>query len=110
MTTRRRPEGAVLSVRVQPRASSDAILGWQDGALRLRITAPPVEGEANRAVASLLARALRVAPSTIAVIHGERSRDKRVKITGLGDDDVRSRLASFSGHSRSKPASRPPLQ
>ena len=92
MTTRSRPEGAVLSVRVQPRASSDAILGWRDGALRLRVTAPPVEGEANRAVARLLARALRVAPSTIAVIHGERSRDKRVRITGLTEAALRSRL------------------
>ncbi len=92
MTTRRRPEGAVLSVRVQPRASSDAILGWQDGALRLRVTAPPVEGEANLAVARLLARALRVAPSTIAVIRGERSRDKRVRIAGLTEAELRSRL------------------
>lgn len=92
MTTRRRPEGAVLSVRVQPRASRDAILGWQDGALRLRVTAPPVEGEANAAVARLLARALRVAPSTVAVIRGERSRDKRVRITGLTEAELRSRL------------------
>jgi uncharacterized protein len=85
----------VLSVRVQPRASSDAILGWQDGTLRVRVTAPPVEGEANLAVARLLARALRVAPSAVAVVHGARGRDKRVRITGLGDAEVRSRLAAL---------------
>jgi len=86
----------VLSVRVQPRASSDAILGWRDGSLRVRVTAPPVEGEANLAVARLLARALRVAPSAVAVIHGARAaRDKRVRVAGLDEAEVRSRLASL---------------
>ncbi len=85
----------MLSVRVQPRASSDAILGWRDGSLRVRVTAPPVEGEANLAVARLLARALRVAPSAVAVIHGARARDKRVRVAGLDEAEVRSRLASL---------------
>jgi uncharacterized protein (TIGR00251 family) len=84
----------VLSIRVQPRASSDAILGWRDGTLRVRVTAPPLEGAANLAVARLLARALRVAPSAVAVIRGARGRDKRVRIAGLGDLEVRSRLAA----------------
>lgn len=103
-------EGAVLRLRVQPRASRDEIVGWQEGALRLRVTAPPVEGEANRAVAALLARVLGVAPSRIRVVSGERSRDKLVRIADLGEDDVRTRLASLSGHPRPKPASRTPLQ
>jgi uncharacterized protein (TIGR00251 family) len=85
----------VLSIRVQPRASSDAILGWRDGTLRVRVTAPPLEGAANLAVARLLARALRVAPSAVAVIRGARGRDKRVRIAGLGDLEVRSRLAAL---------------
>ena len=99
MTRRARPssEGAVLRLRVQPRASRDEIVGWQEGAWRLRVTAPPVEGEANRAVAALLARVLRIAPSRIRVVSGERGRDKLVEITGVCEDDVRSRLASFSG-------------
>lgn len=98
MTRRARPssEGAVLRLRVQPRASRDEIVGWQEGALRLRVTAPPVEGEANRAVAALLARVLRITPSRIRVVRGERGRNKLVEITGLGEDDVRSRLASVS--------------
>ena len=103
-------EGAVLRLRVQPRASRDEIVGWREGALRLRVTAPPVEGEANRAVAALLARVLRIAPSRIRVVSGERGRDKLVRITGLGGDHVRSQLASLSGHPRPKPASRAPLQ
>jgi uncharacterized protein (TIGR00251 family) len=89
-------EGVVLRLRVQPRASRDEIVGWQEGALRLRVTAPPVEGEANRAVAALLARVLGVAPSRVRVVSGARGREKLVRITGLGGDHVRSRLASLS--------------
>ena len=83
----------MLRLRVQPRASRDAILGWQDGVLRVRVTAPPVEGAANAAVVALVARALRIAPSTVRVVRGERRRDKRVRVAGLTDADVRTRLA-----------------
>ena len=101
MTTRAapKPDGVVVKVRVQPRASRDAIVGWREGTLRLRVTAPPVEGEANRAVAALLARALGLAPSTVSVVRGERGRDKLVRIAGLTEVDVRSRLASLSPRS-----------
>ena len=93
----------MLRVRVQPRASRDAILGWQAGTLRLRVSAPPVDGEANRAVATLLAKALGVAPSSVRVVQGERGRDKLVEITGVAEEDVRSRLASRSPAPRSEP-------
>src|SRR2546428_13051623 len=118
-------EASRLSPRVQPRASRDEIVGWQDATLRLRVTAPPVAGEANTAVARLLARALGVPPSAISVVRGLRGRDKLVSITGLGEADIRSRLlaptprtrsgvseprAPVSGHPRSKVSSWPPLQ
>jgi uncharacterized protein (TIGR00251 family) len=89
----RRAEDAVLRLRVQPRASRDAILGWRDGVLRVRVTAPPVEGEANAAVVTLVARALGIAPSTVSVVRGERARDKLVRVAGLTEADVRTRLA-----------------
>jgi len=129
--TTARPEETLLSLRVQPRASRDEIVGWQDASLRLRVTAPPVGGAANAAVALLLARALGVPPSSIRVVRGLRGRDKLVSITGLSDSDVRARLASHrasktvqprevrayrsrvasvSAHPRSKPVSRSPLQ
>ena len=116
----------MLRLRVRPRASRDEIVGWQEGTLCVRVAAPPIEGEANRAVEALLARALGVAPSRVRVVRGERSREKLVSITGLGDADVRSHLASVSGHPQTHsgspraskalrgptptPASRPPLQ
>lgn len=90
-----RPE-ALLPVRVQPRASRDEIVGWRNDALRVRVTAPPVEGEANAAVQRLVARALGIAPSTVTLARGERSRDKLVRIAGLSLSDVRARLAAVA--------------
>ncbi|MEK7702135.1 MAG: DUF167 domain-containing protein [candidate division NC10 bacterium] len=87
------PDGALLRLRVRPRASRDEIVGWQDGTLCLRVAAPPVEGEANRAVEALLARVLGIAPSRIRVVRGERGREKLVRIAGLSPADVRTRLA-----------------
>jgi uncharacterized protein (TIGR00251 family) len=89
-----RPEQALVRLRVQPRASRDEIVAWQDDALRVRVSAPPVEGEANAAVRQLLARALGVAPSTVEVIRGERSRDKVVRVAGLSLTAVRARIAA----------------
>ena len=86
-------DAATLRVRVQPRASRDAIVGWHADALRLAVTAPPVDGAANEAVRRLLARALGVAPSAVHVVHGERGRDKVVRVDGLSGAELRSRLA-----------------
>ncbi len=57
-----------LSVRLQPRAKRNEIVGWRDGVLLVRVTAPPVDGKANAALCKLLAKALGVAPSTVAVV------------------------------------------
>lgn len=84
---------ATLRVRVQPRASREAIVGWREDVLRVAVTAPPVEGEANQAVRRLLARVLGTAPSVVSVVRGERSRDKVVRIAGLTDAQLRARLA-----------------
>lgn len=78
---------------MQPRASRDGIDGWQTGALRVRVSAPPVEGDANRAVIALLARALRVRPGVLSIVHGTRGRDKLVRVEGLSPADVEARIA-----------------
>jgi uncharacterized protein (TIGR00251 family) len=83
---------ARLGVRVTPRAGRNEIAGWRDAVLVLRVTAAPVEGEANRAVVALLARALRVAPSAIGVERGQRGRDKIVRVEGLTGAEVEARL------------------
>ena len=91
MQTRR--DGELLRVRVHPRASRAAIDGWrEDGALSVRVTAPPTEGRANTAVGALLAAALGVPPSAVRVVHGEHAREKLVRVTGLTPGEIRRRL------------------
>lgn len=88
----------LLRVRVQPRASSAGVVGWrEDGALAVRVAAPPVDGAANAAVGALLAEALGVRVSAVRIVHGAGSRDKLVRVAGLTADDVRRRLARAAG-------------
>jgi uncharacterized protein (TIGR00251 family) len=91
-----RSDAAVLRVRVQPRASRNAITGWRQDALAVRVTAPPVGGAANAAVTRLLADALDVAPSAIALLRGECSRDKLVRVNGLTRAEALARLAKVA--------------
>jgi hypothetical protein len=91
MTTAR--DGVLLRVRVTPRASRDEIAGWREpDVLAVRVTAPPLEGEANRAVEELLARALGVARSAVTVVRGERGRHKHVRIAGSSREQIATRL------------------
>ena len=86
-------DGRLLRVRVQPRASRAAIGGWrEDGTLTVRVTAPPVDGRANAAVGALLAAALDLPVTAVRVVHGERGRDKLVRVTGLTPAEIRRRL------------------
>ena len=80
----REKDGAVsFAVRVQPRASRDEIAGeWQD-ALKIRLTAPPLDDRANDALRRLLAGRLKVPLSAVRIAAGERSRTKRVEIQGV---------------------------
>jgi uncharacterized protein (TIGR00251 family) len=77
------PGGATLRVRVQPRASRDALGGEREGALVVRLTAPPVDGRANEALGRLLGRALGVPPSAVRVVRGTTGREKRVEVAGV---------------------------
>jgi uncharacterized protein len=81
-----------VRLRVQPRAARDEVVGWQAGALRVRVTAPPVDGVANRAVVEVLARALGVRVGTLTVVHGARGRDKLVRVAGLSLPEIEARL------------------
>lgn len=85
--------GAVLRVRVQPRAAKSEVLGWRDGALAVRLTAAPVEGAANRACGQLLASTLGVRRSHVTLATGEKSRDKAWRIEGLTETEIAARLA-----------------
>src|SRR2546428_10001644 len=81
-----------LSLRVQPRAAGNGVVGWTGDTLNVRLTAPPVEGAANAACLALLADLLSFPQSQLEILRGERSRNKVVQITGLTRDEVRARL------------------
>ncbi len=72
-----------LSVRVQPGASKNEVIGFQADVLRVRVTAPPQEGRANKALVELLSDWLGVPKRSVTIIRGETSRDKVVEVRGL---------------------------
>lgn len=78
-----RDGGVTVMVRLQPRASRDAIEGEHDGALKVRLTAPPIEGRANKALRRLLAERLGVAISAVRIVAGEKARNKKVSVAGV---------------------------
>lgn len=82
----------IISVRVKPRSSRDSIEGEREGALVIRLTAPPVEGEANDALLRLLAARLHIPKSAVRILSGERGRLKRVAVCGVTAAEVQ-RLA-----------------
>src|SRR5438105_14523225 len=83
---------AVIPVRVQPRASRNELVGWREGALVIRLAAPPVEGAANRACRKFLAEILDVAPSRVTLEAGEKSREKRFRVAGLTSEALRAKI------------------
>jgi uncharacterized protein (TIGR00251 family) len=82
----------VIDVKVVPRAAGDEIVGWLDGALKVRIQAPPEDGRANRALEELLAEALGLKKNAVTVAAGRSSARKRVEVLGLDRDEIVRRL------------------
>lgn len=79
----RRDEGGItLSLRVQPRASRDEVAGLQGDRLRVRITAPPVDGAANEHLRRFIARLFDVAPARVRLLRGATGRDKLIHVSG----------------------------
>ena len=83
----------VLRVRVTPRARANALAVAADGTLRVRLTAPPVEGAANRALIELLADRLDVRRGDLEVAHGTKGRDKLIAVHGCGEAELARKLA-----------------
>lgn len=86
---------AILQVRVQPRASRDALAGWQGGALKIRLTAPPVDGAANAALIAFLAEQLGVRRGEISLLSGDTGRSKRLEIASISPEQLADRLAAL---------------
>ena len=82
LRVQRTASGVRLSVRVQPRASADEIVGVHGDALKVRLTAPPVDGAANKALVELLAGTFGIPVRAVTIVAGESSRTKVVELEG----------------------------
>ncbi len=80
--------GVVFKVRVQPRSSKNQIAGLFDDSLKVRLTAPPVEGEANEACCAFLAKVLAVPRFRVKIAAGQSSRNKLVSVEGVSMEQV----------------------
>lgn len=92
LTIRETSKGLSFDVRVVPGASKNEVAGIQDGALKVKLTAPPVEGKANRACVDFLAGLLGLRRSALAIASGEKSRKKAVSVEGITRAELESRL------------------
>ena len=86
------PAGATLAIKVHPRAKKNAITGEVGDALKVSLTAPPVEGRANDACIEFFGKVLNVPQSSITIAAGENSRNKVIRVAGLSAEEVRRRL------------------
>ena len=100
--------GCTISIRVQPKASRNRVIGYRDGSLRLSVTAQPHDGQANAAVLELLADILGVAKSRLRIVRGHSSRDKVIAVDGLTDQEAQGRLVPLEeqGHTQTGPKDR----
>ena len=85
--------GVTFAVKVHPRAKKNAITGEVGDALKIALTAPPVEGRANEAVIEFLAEVLRVPRASVSIAAGRSSRNKVIRVSGVTAEQVRERLS-----------------
>jgi uncharacterized protein (TIGR00251 family) len=97
LTLAERSEGCTLRVRVQPKAKTTGLAGVHDGALKVSLQAPPVDGAANAALVTFLAKkVLRIPQSRVVIEHGEGSKDKIVFLEGLSPSEVLARIGTWT--------------
>lgn len=85
-------DGVILNVRVIPRAGKAGVAGLRGDALLVRLTAPPIEGAANAELIEVLADAFKMPKRAVAIVGGDRSRTKRVRLQGIEASTVRSHI------------------
>ncbi len=86
-------EGLRLAVQVQPKSSRNEIAGEIGGRLKIRLTAPPVEGKANKALVKFVAKRLGIAASGVIIVGGHKSRRKDLQIEGMSPEEARAKLS-----------------
>ena len=86
-------DGIIFEVRVIARASSVGIVGDYEGAVKVRLSSPPVDGAANAELIRLISKKLGVSKSSVAIVSGETSKTKRLRVTGVTAQKLRDVLA-----------------
>ena len=86
--------GVTFAIRVHPRAKKNAVTGEVGEALKVSLTAPPADGQANEACIEFLAKLLRVPRSSVTIASGLSSRNKVIRVTGTSAAELRERLGS----------------
>ena len=86
------PDGVIFKITVQPRGSKNEIAGLQGDAMKIRLTAPPVEGAANKMCVEFLAKSLKVRKSVVEIIRGRTSRSKKVLVRSATRKEIESLL------------------
>jgi hypothetical protein len=85
-------QSALLSIRVQPRAKRDEVVGERAGAIVIRLKAPPVDGKANAALIEFIANAANLPRSRVEIVRGATAREKVVRVAGIAERDLRRAL------------------
>lgn len=93
-----RPEGVVILVKVQPRASKNAVGEVVGRELKIKVSAPPVDSAANRAVVELLAQTLDCARGAVQIVRGQTSRHKQILVVGMKAEEIARRLTEGDHH------------
>jgi len=86
------PAGVTFAVKIRPRAKKNAITGELGDALKVSLTAPPIEGRANEACVEFFAKLLKVPRSSVTIASGQSSRAKLICVAGLSAEEVRRRI------------------
>jgi uncharacterized protein len=86
------PAGVTFAVKVHPRAKKNGVTGEVGGALKVALTAPPVDGKANQACIEFFAELLKVPRSSVTIAAGQSSRNKVIRVAGLTAEQIRDRL------------------
>jgi uncharacterized protein (TIGR00251 family) len=84
--------GVRVRCRVQPSASKTAVLGTHDGALKISLAAPPVDGKANKALRAFIAKKLSISKSSVSLVSGEKSKNKTLVCVGVTPEQAQSLL------------------
>ncbi len=93
LNVRKIEDGIQIAATIQPRASRNRIDGLHNGALKIRLTSPPVDGAANKACVRFLAKCLGLSPANVSIVRGLTSRNKTLNLLGLNEAILMEKLA-----------------